>query len=165
MFTEQVQASTLSFVLSTGGTPVPATVSYDPAIQTAILDPTTNLVPGTTYSVMLSGIQDLSGNSMMGASWSFTTASADTTPPTVASTSPISGRTGVAIASKVTATFSEDVQASTIGFTLLNGTTPVSAAVSYDPSSRTVILIPSASLNPATTYTVTLAAPKIRRGT
>ena len=157
MFTEQVQASTISFTLSNGGTPVPATVSYDPAIQTVILDPVTNLAPATTYTVMLSGVEDLSGNTMTAASWSFTTAPADTTPPAVASSGPASGATGVPVASKVTATLTEDVQASTISVTLLNGATPVPATVSYDPSSRTVILDPAASLSPATTYTVMLS--------
>src|SRR5207249_1099720 len=58
----------------------------------------------------------------------------------------------------VTATFSEDVQVSTISFTLKVGTgSPLAALVTYDASSRTVTLDPAANLAPSTTYTATLS--------
>jgi hypothetical protein len=92
----------------------------------------------------------------------FTPAAAgpDTTPPTVSSTSPANGTTGVATTTSVSATFSEAVDAATVGtstFELRNAAnTLVSSSVSYDAASRTATLTPSASLAASTTYTATL---------
>ena len=160
-FSEQVQASTISFVLKTGATTVPATVSYNPANRTVTLAPTASLAYATTYTATLSGAQDLAGNAMSPVSWTFTTTSApDTTAPTVTSQGPAPGATGVAIASPVTATFSEQVQASTISFVLKNGSTTVPATLSYDSTFQTVTLTPSASLVSGTIYTATLSGAK-----
>jgi hypothetical protein len=60
----------------------------------------------------------------------------------------------VAATSAVTATFSEAVQASSVRFTLKDGSNnPVAASVTYDPSSYTVTLMPSTALSASTTYT------------
>src|SRR5262249_18354256 len=104
-----------------------------------------------------SGAQDLSGNTMTSTSWSFTTSVADTTAPTVTARTPASGATSVPIGSNVTATFSEDVQSSTISMVLKTGSTTVPALVMYDPTSRTVTLEPSANLAASTTYPATLS--------
>jgi hypothetical protein len=91
------------------------------------------------------------------ASDSFTV---DTTAPTVSSTSPASGATGIAVNTVVTATFSEAMAASTItttSFTLKAGTTPVSGSVSYNSSNHTATFTPSANLAGSTTYTATLS--------
>ena len=61
-------------------------------------------------------------------------AAPDTTAPTVSSTDPANGATGVALNKQVAATFSESMDPLTItaaNFTLTQGTTPVSGAVSY----------------------------------
>ena len=92
--------------------------------------------------------------------WSFTAGTApDTTAaPTVIVAEPGFGRvSGVPVASNVTATFSEDVEASTISFVLKAGTTTVASTVTYDVASHTAILDPTANLTPGTTYTVTLS--------
>jgi hypothetical protein len=68
------------------------------------------LAYATTYTVRLEGIQDLSGNTMPTTSWTFrTTASADNTPPTVVSSDPADGETGVDINANLSITFSEPV--------------------------------------------------------
>jgi hypothetical protein len=82
--------------------------------------------------------------------------SPDTTPPTVTSTSPASGTTGVAVNTAVTATFSEAMNASTIttsSFTLGG----VSGSVSYNSGTNTATFTPSANLAYSTTYTATLS--------
>ena len=87
------------------------------------------------------------------ASDSFTV---DTTPPTVTSTSPASGATGVAVDTVVTATFSEAMDDSTIttsSFTL-DG---VSGSVTYNSGTYTATFTPSANLSYNTTYTATLS--------
>ena len=88
------------------------------------------------------------------------TYAADTIPPTVTSKSPAAGATGVSLGTTVTATFSEAMDAATINtstFTLQNASNPpVSATVSYNASTRTATLTPTASLAGLTTYTATV---------
>jgi hypothetical protein len=91
----------------------------------------------------------------------FTTVTApDTTPPTVSSTTPISGATNIALTSTVTATFSEAMDPATISgttFVLRNSTgTQVTAAVSYNPTTQVATLTPSTALAGSTTYTATV---------
>ena len=77
--------------------------------------------------------------------------------PTVSSTSPINLSTGVAFNNKVTATFSESMDSSTITtatFTLMQGTSFVSGTVSYIGATAT--FAPSSNLTPNTTYIGTI---------
>jgi hypothetical protein len=81
----------------------------------------------------------------------------DTTAPTVMSTVPNADATGVDPAADVTATFSEDMDASTINgqtFKLFRkgSTTKLSAAVRYDASTYTAALDPTNSLRAGVTY-------------
>jgi hypothetical protein len=75
----------------------------------------------------------------------------DTTAPTVRSTVPTADATGVDRTSNVTATFSEDMDASSINGTTFKlfkkgSTTKIAATVSYpDPKSRTATLNPFGS--------------------
>jgi len=86
----------------------------------------------------------------------------DTTPPAVSSTVPAAGASGVAVASPVTATFSEDVDPATVttsSFRLRSTAdgSAVAAAVAYDAAHRTATLTPSAPLAQGSAYTVTVA--------
>lgn len=84
----------------------------------------------------------------------------DLSAPTITSVAPAAGATGVASGSNVAVVFSEDVQAiSLIGnVTLVKAgtTSPVGAALSYDPKSRRATLNPDANLSPGATYTATV---------
>jgi hypothetical protein len=85
---------------------------------------------------------------------------ADTTAPTVTTTSPASGATGVAATVSPTATFSKAMDPTTFTTTtvsLKRGTTAVTVTVAYDPASKTVTLHPTANLAAATSYTVTIS--------
>ncbi len=87
-----------------------------------------------------------------------TTTSTDTTAPTVSSTSPLDGATGVARTGSVTATFDEDIFATTVddnSFTLAS-TGAVRSNVSFDGASNVATLTPTDTLAMATTYTATL---------
>ena len=144
-------------------TPVAATVSYDGPTKTATLDPSASLAPNTTYTAHLtSGITDTSSNAnpLSPVSWSFTTAAADTTAPTVTTKTPPANASGVSPTTTVTATFDEAVTGvSGTTFTLEDPTaTPVAATVSYDGPTKTATLDPSASLAPNTTYTAHLTS-------
>jgi hypothetical protein len=89
----------------------------------------------------------------------------DTIAPTVSSVTPANSSTLVAPTTNVTATFSEAMNPDSISgqtFTLVrhnaDGTTPVSASVSYNSSTRVATLDPSSDLAEATTYTATIKA-------
>jgi len=77
VFDEPVQGvDGASFVLRRGSTPVTASVTYNAATRTAVLDPATDLLAGTTYTVSLTAaITDLApeANALSPVSWSFTT--------------------------------------------------------------------------------------------
>jgi hypothetical protein len=84
------------------------------------------------------------------------TVQGDTTPPTVVSTSPTSGATGVAVDTVVTATFSEAMDAATItasSFTIAG----VSGSVSYNSGTYTATFTPASDLAYDTAYTASLS--------
>jgi len=85
----------------------------------------------------------------------------DTTAPTVTSTTPANGATGVGVGVSPTAIFSEPMDPTTLTtstVTLANQGvgTPLAASVSYDAPSRTATLDPSGSLDPNATYVATV---------
>ena len=97
-----------------------------------------------------------------------TTIGADVTPPVVVANAPSAGTSGVPVATTVSATFNEAMAAAsftTSTVTLRDAAAAlVSATVSYDASTRTVTLKPSAALAYSTVYTATLkggAAPRL----
>jgi len=156
-FNEAMDESTIttgSFTLDG----VSGSVSYDSGTYTATFTPGTDLDEATTYTATLStAITDAASNPLASAySWSFTTVAADTTPPTVVSTSPAADATDVAVNTVITATFSEAMDAATIttsSFTL-DG---VSGSVFYNSVTYTATFAPSADLAGNTTYTATLS--------
>ncbi len=81
----------------------------------------------------------------------------DTTPPTVVSTNPINGTTGMAL---INVTFSEAMNASTINqasFTVTGpGVTAVPGVVSYDAANDRASFVPSNDLVASSAFTVTI---------
>jgi hypothetical protein len=92
----------------------------------------------------------------------FTPASSgpDTTAPTVSSTTPAAGATGVATSTSVKATFSEAVDAATVTSSTFELRTAagalVSATVTYDSAARTATLAPGTALAASSQYTATV---------
>ncbi len=88
------------------------------------------------------------------------TAPADSNPPTITARSPIAGATGVAADTSVGATFNEAMASASIGTSsveLRSATNVlVSATVSYNASTNTAVLVPSAALAAGATYTATV---------
>jgi hypothetical protein len=86
-----------------------------------------------------------------------TTPGADTTPPTVASRVPSAGAVDIDPLAAVSATFNEAMSAASISASSFELRTPsgsvVSAAVTYNATSRTATLFPQTSLGYSTTYT------------
>ena len=80
-------------------------------------------------------------------------------PPTVSSTSPTNGATGVAVNTTITATFSEAMDSSAITtstFTVSTGGSNISGTVSYNSTTKTATFTPSSNLSFPTTYTATI---------
>jgi non-canonical (house-cleaning) NTP pyrophosphatase len=83
----------------------------------------------------------------------------DTTAPTLITTSPLDLATGVATNAAVNANFSEAMDPATIAaatFTLKQGATPVSGAVTY--VGTTAVFTPASNLAASTLYTATITA-------
>jgi methionine-rich copper-binding protein CopC len=75
-FSEAVQPGTIGFLLKdSGGNTISGAVAYNAATNTATFTPSGSLDPSRTYTVTVSGAQDLAGNTMAPFSWSFTTTS------------------------------------------------------------------------------------------
>ena len=163
-FSEALDPATItaaSFtVTGPGATSVAGTLTYAAVGTTATFAPASDLALNTTFTATLTtGVTDLAGNALASNFvWSFTTsATADTTAPTVTSTDPASAATGVAINKKIAATFSEAMDALTVAtatFTLQQGASPVSGTVTYAGTIAT--FTPASSLAPGTTFTATL---------
>ncbi len=80
-------------------------------------------------------------------------------PPTVDSTFPLHGATGVSSNGTITAIFDDSVDAvslTTTTFTLSNGGTDVLGEITYDAPSKTAIFAPSENLGYTTAYTAIL---------
>ncbi|MCL4498801.1 MAG: Ig-like domain-containing protein, partial [Chloroflexi bacterium] len=95
VFTEDVDPTTVNdsiFALrNSTNALVPASVTYDQAAKRATLTPTSALSNAITYTATITtGLKDLAGNTLASDyTWSFTTKSADLTPPvTTLSTNP-----------------------------------------------------------------------------
>jgi hypothetical protein len=181
-FSEDMAASSVTAVTfvvtdTTLGTAVAGTVTYTAASRTATFAPNTSpLASGDLFTARITAAAtDLAGNGLAGnpaalpaASdhvWTFTTAgTADVTPPTVASTSPMDATTGSCLTKAVTATFSEAMDASTIATTSFQVTAAgvaVAGTVSYDPAAMLATFVPTAAAgfaaNTAFVVTITTA--------
>ena len=150
--------TTTTFTLQQGATAVSGAVTY--AGVTAVFTPASNLAANTLFTATITtGVKDLAGNALaVNKVWTFTTGAApDTTAPTVSSTIPVNAATGVAVNSAMAATFSEAMDPLTITtatFTLTQGVTPVSGAVTY--AGVTATFTPTAGLAYSTVYTATI---------
>jgi hypothetical protein len=166
-FSEAMNAATItaaSFTLKQGTTSVTGAVTYSGT--SAKFTPASALTANTLYTAsILQTARDVAGNAIAAVyTWSFTTAAgtqADVTPPTVVSMNPLNNATAVALNSKVTAAFSEAMNAATItaaSFTLKQGTASVAGTVTY--SGTTATFSPTSALTGSTVYTasVTVAA-------
>ena len=163
-FTEVMDPATIdtaTFTVVRGTTAVPGTVTYSGV--TAVFTPTDNLAASTTYTATITtGAKDLAGNALAANyTWSFTTgAAADTTRPTVISTDPANGATGVATNKKISATFSEGMDPSTVTtatFTVAGpGGTPVTGTVILGSTTNIATFTPTGNLAASTTYTATI---------
>jgi hypothetical protein len=124
---------------------------------------------GTTpFAVALADIDGDNDLDVASANWdsgdvvilkNITNGGADTTPPTIISVAPADGASGVSVTPAISASFSEAIDPATVTtstMTLARGGTAVASTVSYDGTTKTANLTPSASLLASTAYTVTV---------
>jgi hypothetical protein len=150
-----VTITTTTFTVKQGTTLIAGTVAYNGS--TATFTPTNPFTVNTVYTgTITTGAKNLQGTALASNHvWNFTTGS--NIAPTVISTDPTSNATGVAVNKVIAATFSVPMDQTTITtstFTLKQGTTAVSGAVSY--SGSTASFTPSSNLLASTVYTATI---------
>jgi len=158
-FSKPMNSATLNpstFTLTAaGGGSVAGFVSYNAAGSLASFTPAASLADNTTYTATITtGAADTTGDPLnLNYVWTFTTA----TRPTVVSTVPSNGATGVALNQVITATFSKAMNRASLNastFTLTSpGSGAVAGAIAYTTIGSTASLTPSAALIPNTYYT------------
>jgi hypothetical protein len=146
-----------------GGVAVTGVVTYVAAGSVATFTPGASLAPSTLYTATITtGAEDLADVGLAANYvWTFTTAGAVVlTPPTVISTIPLNGATGVPLNQTVSATFSTAMNPATINsgtFTLTGpGATAVAGLVAYASVGNTLTFTPTANLAASTLYTATI---------
>ena len=159
-FSEAMDPATLNgttFTLKQGATSVSGAVSYTGLVAT--FTPSANLT-ANTFTASIDGAKSAAGVAMAAPfTWSFTTSVVAPPPPTVVSTDPGSGSTGIIIGTSVNATFSRAMDPLTITattFTLAQGATNVPGAVTY--AVNTATFKPTAALAANLVYTATITA-------
>ncbi|MDD5224857.1 MAG: Ig-like domain-containing protein [bacterium] len=164
-FSEPMDPATIitaNFTLMKGATAVSGAVAYDASNNIMTFTPLVPLTLGTTYTATITtGAKDLAGNILASGlipnPWTFTTEAAPSVPvrPTVTSTVPANGDTGVQINRRITATFSEPMILATISTASFKVTGPlatvVTGVVTY--SGSTAVFTPSSALAANSIYT------------
>ncbi|MBF0408091.1 MAG: Ig-like domain-containing protein [Candidatus Riflebacteria bacterium] len=159
-FSEGMDSATINSstftVAGPGGTLVAGTVTNVGVV--AYFTPSSNLPFNSTYTATITtGAKDLAGNALgSNYTWTFSTGVApDTTAPVVAAADPLLAATVVVTNKKLSATFSEGMDAATINSTTFVVTGPggVAVAGTVNYSGLTAIFTPNADLAFLSTYT------------
>ena len=171
-FSEDMDLSSInntSFLVKNGSTNVPGTVTYSGRVASFV--PTSNLANNTLYTGTITTVaKDMVGNTLAtDYSWTFTTLPlGDFIKPTVLSTDPSNGATGVSLNKVITATFSENMDPSLISntsFLVKNGSTVIPGSVSYTGVVATFVPTSSLAENTLYTGTITTAAKDVAGNT
>lgn len=156
--------STTTFTVACpDGSPRAGTVSFVEESRVATFNPTDDLPAETVCTATITtGAEDTNGTPLdSDFVWTFKTGLApDTTRPRVTLTVPEDGETGVETNSAVTATFTEDMEPTTItgsSFTLTGpGSTAIAGSVTYAVGARTATFTPTEDLPENTLMTATV---------
>ncbi len=155
-----VSLDTTSVRLSTGGTPIPYTLTLDSGNQTVTLTPIAALPESTSITVNVNGVRDLSGNTFASLAAGFVTSStADLVRPEPISVSPSSSATNVPVNSLVTVVFGEPIDtrsARSGGFRVHDGTTgkDVVGTLSFSSDGSTLHFAPTSAFAVSRTFSV-----------
>jgi hypothetical protein len=163
-FNEPIDCTSLPYTAFTvaaapGATSVSGTIACSGSVAT--FTPASELAFNTVFTATITtGVKDLAGTSLAANYvWRFRTVPAATL-PTVISTVPTNGATGVPINQALSAAFSEAMTPSTISastFTLkATAGGSVTGAVTYTAAGSIATFTPAANLTPSTSYTATI---------
>lgn len=144
--------TTTTFTLTTGGTAVAGTVALSADGLTATFTPTGDFTADTLYTATITtGAKDLNGNALAGDKvWTFTTGTGAA--PTVLSTVPADGATGVLTTAEITAIFSTEMNPLTINTTNFTLTPTVTGTVTLSADGLTATYQPAVGLAASTLY-------------
>src|SRR5580700_7681094 len=158
--------TTATFTVSGGGTSVAGTVNYDATNNTAIFKPMNPLAASTTYTATIAATatdsagNPLASNGMAADPWTFTTGTTtDTTSPTVSAVYPAANNASVLLNQKITVTFSEEMDSSTLTattFTVKQGVSVVAGSVSY--AGTTATFTPATPLTANSPYNLSITS-------
>ncbi|MGA2171033.1 MAG: Ig-like domain-containing protein [Terracidiphilus sp.] len=147
--------TTSTFTLTGPGGAVTGAVTYSGTVAT--FTPAAVLAYGTTYTATITnGVATPGGAELIGNYvWTFSTVSP---PPTVISTVPLAGATGVSVSQVLSATFSEPMDPTTISTTTFTLTGPEGAVVDGTVAYSGVVatFTPMGNLAYSTQYTATI---------
>ncbi len=169
-FSEDMDSSTINTtnitMVDNASNSINGVVTYSSKVAT--FNPSSDLNWSTTYTMTVStGVKDSASNALSSNySWSFTTASSNSTVrPTVASVTPAGGSDNISLSTNITITFSEAMDTSTITTSnTLNGTNitlkdssgnSIQGAITY--SNNVATFNPSSNLSYSTTYTIDIS--------
>ena len=161
MATATIIGANFTVTNTTLGAAVAGSVSYSAGARTATFTPSApGLASNNSFTATItSAATDLAGNGLAGNTavlpnagnhvWSFSTGgAADLTAPTVTAISPPDGSVGVCLTRTVNATFSEPMDATTIGastFRVTDNGVAVAGTVTYDASSQVASFVATAA--------------------
>lgn len=164
VFSEPVTGVTSStFLLSTGGLPVAATVSQPLGPNSARLAPNAGLLASTTYQVsMTAGIHDLTGLSLVPVTFAFSTESASIPGPQLVSVTPVDTSTNIALRPSIRYTFDAPILASSVQSAALSlidedGATVALGSPTVPANLLSVEWRPAGVLQPGRVYVARLA--------
>jgi YD repeat-containing protein len=160
-FNEPVDAFTVNQVSVSGAGAVNVTRTLSNGNQTLVLVPVVPLNPSTSYTVTITGVLDVSGNSLaVPVTTTFTTGTGpDLTALTVVSVNPALGATGVPTNTIIQLRFNKRIDPLTVTNTtfLVSATPgqPIAAAITISADGLTATLTPATPLQPETSYIAT----------
>jgi hypothetical protein len=148
-----------TFMISGGGLNVmPLSIAFDSTNQNVTITPQSPMPDSASMTISISGITDPAGNVVTPLTTHFTTlAGADTTQPTVISTSIINGQTNVPVNSPVIVQFSKAMDTRTLignNFRLYDSAlgTNVPATDTFSADGKTGTIVPTSPLAVGRTY-------------
>ena len=163
-YSEAVQRGSGNITIGAITIPVADTSQVSIAGAVVTINPTADLLAGTAYTLSFpaGAFQDLAGNNAGSLTLNFNTAAAlDTTPPTIASSVPANGATGVDVGANIVLTYSEAVQKGSGSMTISSAGGMVTISVSsalVSVSGAVVTINPTADLLDGTSYTLSFPA-------
>jgi hypothetical protein len=167
LFNKQISGASIGGVtLKQGSSVIPTTATLYDGDQGIQLRPLVPLATSTVYTINVTGVKDITGNTQSSfPSKSFTTGTGtDLVTPTLVSTTPTSGQTGVPVNTTVQVVFSKAMDPASFDanttFTLRDpSNNPVPTTITFSTDYKTATLQPNANLTAGTQYYLYIGYP------